>query len=129
MTKDKIIYWISTGLLCAVFAFSATMYLLNHDLVAGFFESLGFPTWLVYPLAILKIIAILAILTKKSTFLKELAYAGFMFDAILALTAHLIADDGGFTAATIAIVMGTISWIYDRKVYGKYTQSLMASMK
>ena len=129
MTKDKIIYWISTGLLCAVFAFSATMYLLNNDLVAGFFESLGFPTWIVYPLAILKIIAILAILTKKSTFLKELAYAGFMFDAILALTAHLIADDGGFTAATIAIVMGTISWIYDRKVYGKYTQSLMASMK
>lgn len=127
MKKDKIIYWVSTGLLCAVFTFSAMMYLFNYSRATGFFESLGFPTWLVYPLAILKILAILAILTKKSKFLKELAYAGFMFDAILALAAHLIVADGEFMAAVIAIVMGTVSWVYDRKVFGNYTQSLIVA--
>ena len=127
MKKDKIIYWVATGILCAVFTFSATMYLLNYARVEGFFQSLGFPTWLIYPLAIVKILGMIALLSKKSSFLKELAYAGFLFDAILALAAHLIASDGEFPAAVVAIIAITVSWVYDRKVFGNYTQNLSPS--
>ncbi|MGY5352923.1 DoxX family protein [Wenyingzhuangia sp. IMCC45533] len=118
MKKDKIIYWIATGFLTLVFTFSACMYLFAYERASGFFVNLGFPTWLIYPLAILKILGLVAILTKKSKFLKELAYAGFLFDAVLALSAHLIVGDGEAMAAVVAILATTVSWIYDKKLYG-----------
>ena len=122
MNKNKIIYWIATGILCAVFLFSAMMYLLKYTMVSGFFEGLGFPVWLVYPLAIAKILGIIILLIKKSNFLKELAYAGFFFDALLALSAHFMVSDGGYLMALIALISTVFSWIYDRKVHGCYTQ-------
>lgn len=116
MKKDKIIYWIATAFMCLVFMFSAGMYLLANEMASGFFVNLGFPTWLIYPLAALKILGVIAILTKKSKFLKELAYAGFFFDASLALAAHLVVQDGEYMPAVIALIATIISWIYDRKI-------------
>lgn len=124
MKKNKIIYWIATGLMFAVFLFSSSMYLFAYERASGFFKNLGFPTWLIYPLAILKILGILAVLTKKSKFLKELAYAGFIFDAILALVAHLMVSDGEHMPSVLAIIFITTSWIFDRKVFGNYTQEV-----
>ncbi len=122
MKRNKIIYWVTTGLLCLLFFASAMMYIFNYPRAEGFFISLGFPTWLIYPLAILKLLGVAAILTKKSNFIKELAYAGFLFDAILALAAHLIVSDGEFPGAVLAITLLTVSWIYDRKMFGNYQQ-------
>ena len=119
MKKNRIIYWTATALMCLVFLFSAGMYLFATERAAEFFVNLGFPTWLVYPLAVLKILAVVAILTKKSKFLKELAYAGFLYDAVLALAAHLIANDGEFMPALIAVSATLVSWVYDRKFPNK----------
>ncbi len=66
MKRNKIIYWISTGILCALFMFSAMMYIFNYPRIEGFFINLGFPTWIIYPLAVLKVFGVLAILTKKN---------------------------------------------------------------
>lgn len=123
MKTNKTIYWIATGLMCLLFFGSAMMYYFNYPRAEGFFISLKFPTWLIYPLATLKVLGILAVLTKKSIFLKELAYAGFLFDAILALTAHLMVGDGEFMGGMIATILITISWIFDRKVFGNYKQN------
>ncbi len=84
MKTTKIIYWVTTGLLSTLFIMGALMYLFNYSRAEGFFVNLGFPTWIIYPLAILKILGAFSILSKKSLFLKELAYAGFLFDATLA---------------------------------------------
>ncbi len=124
MKKNKIIFWVATGLLCVLFFSGAMMYIFNYSRAEDFFISLGFPTWIIYPLAILKILGAIAILTKKSNFLKELAYAGFLFDAVLALAAHIMVSDGEYAPAIIALVLLTISWIYDRKAYGNYFQNL-----
>lgn len=121
MKTNKIIYWLATGVLTLVFLFSASMYLFNYERASGFFINLGFPTWLIYPLAVLKIGGIVVIISKKSKFLKELAYAGFLFDAILALAAHIKVADGEFAPAAIAIIAVVISWIYDRKVFSNKT--------
>lgn len=129
METNKTMYWIATGILCALFTFSALMYFFNYPTAESFFINLGFPTWLIYPLATLKIVGLFAIVTKKSIFLKELAYAGFLFDAILALFAHLAVNDGEFIPAIIGITAVSISWIYDRKVYGKFTQNLSIDNK
>ena len=114
----KVIYWGSTGLMCLLFLFSAGMYLTNYDVVSGVFEQLGFPTWIIYPLAVAKILGVVAVLTKASRLLKEWAYAGFFFDAVLAFGAHWMIEDGGHIAAVVAIVLVLVSRFYDEKLFG-----------
>ena len=106
---SKIIYWVATAAMCGVFAFSAQMYLRNPEMVAGFFKMLNYPEYLVYPLAIAKVLGIIAILSNKSKVLSEWAYAGFFFDAVLAFTAHYAAQDGGSMFSIIAIAATVIS--------------------
>ena len=116
------IYWISTGLLCLLFLAGAMMYLFNYERAHGFFVSLGFPTWIIYPLATLKILGAVAVLTRYSSFLKELAYAGFLYDSILALAAHVAVRDGEYAPAIVALILTTVSWTFERKVFGPYQQ-------
>ncbi len=99
-----------------IFAFSATMYFINYDEVSGFFVHLGFPVWMIYPLAILKYLGIVAILTKKSELLKEWAYAGFFFDALAATVAHGMAGDGWIQASIVVMIAVVISRVMDSKL-------------
>ena len=46
--RDKIIYWIATGLLSAMMLMSAGMYIFNNDTVTTVFTKLGFPTFIIY---------------------------------------------------------------------------------
>ncbi|MDO5970374.1 DoxX family protein [Flavivirga aquimarina] len=94
MKINKILYWTSTVLLCLLMAYSASMYFTNTDMVKGFFENLNYPTYIVIPLAILKVLGIAMILWRKSTWLTEWAYAGFFFDMVLATAAHHYAGHG-----------------------------------
>ncbi len=113
----KIVYWIVTGLLCLMMLGSAGMYIFNHAEVLTIFTSLGYPTYIVYPLAIAKILGVIAILTKKSKTLKELAYAGFFYDFLLAASAHYFAGVPSPLLAIVALVLLFISYILDRKIY------------
>lgn len=106
---SRIVYWVATAIMCGVFAFSAQMYLRNPEAVAGFFKMFNYPEYLVYPLAVAKILGIVAILSNKSKMLSEWAYAGFFFDAILAFVAHYVAQDGGSMFSIIAIAATIIS--------------------
>ncbi len=117
MKTNKLIYWISTGLLCALMLFSASMYLTKPDMVAGFFKQLNYPTYLVYPLATAKILAVVTILSRKSAFLKEWAFAGIFFDVVLAFTAHIMAQDGGWMMAFAGIVLVVVSRFFDGRVF------------
>lgn len=119
MDRNKIIYWIATGIMCAIFIFSASMYFLNYESVVGIFEGYNFPGWIVYPLATAKILGVIAVLTKKSELLKEWAYAGFFFDASLAFTSHMIAGDGGQLFSIIALISLLISRYMEPKVFPK----------
>jgi len=117
MNRDKIIYWVSTGLMCALFLYSAGMYFTKYEMVKGFFEHLGFPVWIIYPLAVAKILGVIAVLSKQSKMLKEWAYAGFFFDAVLAAGAHYYAGDGQTGMAIGGIILVIISRIYDGKLF------------
>ena len=116
MDKNKIIYWISTGLLSALMLFSASMYFLKTEEVKQVFETLGHPAHIVIPLAVAKLLGLVAILTRRSRMLMEWAYAGFCFDLILAAMAHLNANDGGHVPAMIGIVLLLVSYFYEKKV-------------
>ncbi len=113
--RDKIVYWASTGLITVLMLFSAGMYFINYEMVSEVFTSLGYPTYIIYPLAIAKILGLIAIWTKKSQVLKEWAYAGFFFDLVLAGLAHINADDGGFVPALVGLVLLLVSYFSEKK--------------
>ena len=101
----KIAYGIFTVGMCGIFLFSASMYLTNYEMISGYFENkMGFPAWMVYPLAIAKILGVVAIVSGLSRMLKEWAYAGFFFDSIMAFSAHYMAGDGAGGMALFAII-------------------------
>ncbi len=103
--KLKIAYWIFTIGMCGIFLFSAFMYFTNYEMITGYFENkMGFPAWLVYPLATAKVLGVVAVLSGLSRMLKEWAYAGFFFDSVMAFSAHYMAGDGVAGMALFAIV-------------------------
>ena len=116
MKRDKIIYFIATGLLTALMLFSIFMYFFNHDEVATMFSTFGYPTYIIYPYAIAKLLGLIAIWFIGNKILKEWAYAGFFFAFILAFFAHLMIGDGEQMGAAIALVLLTISYIYSKKL-------------
>ncbi len=119
--KNKITYLVSTGLLTALMLFSAGMYFFNYEMVSQTFTKLGFPTYIIYPLAIAKILGLVAIWTRKSPLLKEWAYAGFFFDFVLAFAAHISINDGEYIPALVAIVLLILSRVYDGRYFGSTT--------
>ncbi|MGL1889492.1 MAG: DoxX family protein [Reichenbachiella sp.] len=116
MNKNKITYWVATGLLSLMMTMSIGMYLFNNAEIRVAFTSLGFPIWIIYPLAAAKTLAIIAIISKKSVLLKEWAYAGLIFNTLLAMSAHLSVSDGEFMGAAIALVLVIVSRIMDGKL-------------
>ncbi|MDA0972708.1 MAG: DoxX family protein [Bacteroidetes bacterium] len=103
-------------MMCFIFLFSAFMYFTRYDLVEGLYGLLGFPSWLIYPMAGMKILGVTAVLTKVSPLLKEWAYAGFFFDSLLTFTSHHIAADGQGVMAAIALLSVIASRYFDSRM-------------
>lgn len=114
--RNLIVYRVVTGIFTIHMLFTVFMYFYSHDMVKEMFESLGVPPTVIYPLAIAKLLGLIAILTNKSRLLKELAYLGFAIDFIMAFVTHLIAKDGGAPAALVALVLLLISYVFHRKL-------------
>lgn len=116
MDKFKIVFYISTGLISLMMLLSAGMYILSTEQVAEVFTKLGYPTYIIYPLAAAKILGLLAIWSNVSRILKEWAYAGFFFDFVLAFSAHLAVADGEWIMAAVALVLLGLSYLSDKKM-------------
>ena len=121
--RDLWIYRIVTGLFTVMIGMGAAMYFVQNDMVREAFTNLGFPTFIIYPLAIAKILGLVAIWTNKSSMLKEWAYAGFVFDLVLAISAHLNVNDGEHYGALIGLILVSVSYYYNRKLFPTYVES------
>lgn len=121
MKTTKIIYYISTTLFSIMLLMGAGMYFFNYEYAAGEFTKLGFPTWIIYPLAGIKIIGIISLWVKAIPgTLREWAYAGFFFNLILAFFAHLNINDGEQFGALIALIL---------LITSRYTLGKLATMQ
>lgn len=116
MNISKIAYWIATSILTAIMLFSVYNYFFNHEAIVGYFQHFGYPTYLIYPLAIAKLLGLTAIWGNFSKFLKEWAYAGFFFNTTLAFFAHYIPDGSDYLFAVVALVATLISYFTGKKV-------------
>lgn len=121
--KDIIIYRVVTGIFSAHMLFTVVAYIFMYDMVSEVFASLGVPTAVIYPLALAKVLGLVAIWTNKSKILKELAYLGFALDFILASSAHLLASDGGAISPLVALLLLSVSYFYNRKLYSGQEKS------
>lgn len=116
----KIVYWIATGLVVLVYLGGATFYITAHDMVAGMYEGLlNYPTYIIWPLAILKIVAAVVILWRPSTFLSDFAYAAMFCHLLLAASAHFAAGDPGWPPAIVAWIALIVSFLTQNRVRAK----------
>jgi uncharacterized membrane protein len=122
MTKrNKIIYWVATGLLAFGMLASGLSQLFHVKEMNELITHVGYPLYFVYIIGVWKILGVIAILIPKQKLLKEWAYAGFFFLMTGALISHLAIGDGG--KAIFGPVFQTIfiilSWYFrpaDRKI-------------
>lgn len=116
MKRNKIIFYVGTGLLTLLMLFSVKMYFFNHEEVIGMFTNFGYPTYIIYPLAVAKLLGLFAIWNPNFKTIKEWAYAGFFFDFILAFFAHYMISDGAESFSIAAIALLIVSYIYSKKI-------------
>ena len=120
MQLPKLIYWFSTILLSLILLFSAGAHLLSHSNLVVTYESLGYPTYLIIPVALAKILAVIAIVSNKVRFFKRLAYAGVFFNLLLAFVAHVAANDGAGILSLLGLFLVVISWAFDKILKPKH---------
>ena len=112
----KIAYWIITGLFTVFMVLGTYRYFFAYETVLENMNSLGYPSYLIYPSAITKILGLVAIITNLSSLLKNLAYAGFFYEMLLAVYSHIMVEDGQFLGATIALALVLASYFLNRKL-------------
>ena len=113
MKRDKIIYYIATGLITFLMFYSVSMYFIMHEDVSKMFTNFGYPTYIIYPYAIAKLLGLFALWNPSFKSLKEWAYSGFFFAFLLAFFAHYMIGDGeqiGAIVATILLLASYFSW-------------------
>ena len=100
-------YWISTAFLSLLYLSSATLYILKRDFAAKAQADLGYQVPHLVPLLIVaKILGPLAILSRVSVPLSDLAYAGMFYHLILSGLAHLgVRSVKGTFPALIGLVL------------------------
>lgn len=120
MKKDKIIYWITTGIIAIVMLWSAINFSFNEEM-KGAFAHLGLPNWFRIELTVAKFLGVLALLLPMIPHrIKEFAYFGFAITLISATIAHLSSGDSvlleiGHTFFFVSLV---ISYLYYYKING-----------
>jgi hypothetical protein len=121
MTKNRIIYWISTGLVLAVMAFSAVNFNLKNPIgpMKGAFVHLGYPDYFRIELTIAKALGVLALLLPRvPSKIREFAYAGFAITLVSASIAHFsVGDPWWFVVDPLLFLAALVtSYVYFEKL-------------
>ena len=116
MKRDKIIYYVSTGLLTVLMMYSVSMYFFKHEDVSAMFTNFGYPTYIIYPYAVAKLLGLLALWNPNFKVIKEWAYAGFFYAFIFAFFAHYMIGDGEQMGALMAFVLLIVSYMFNKRI-------------
>lgn len=118
---NKIIYWISTGI---IFLLDAVIpaFTSHTELAKEGIHHLGFPDYFRVELTVFKVIGgLVLVLPFSAPRLKEWAYAGFGISLISAAVAHCVVDGFGGQSIFPLVVLGilVVSYIYYHKLNAK----------
>jgi hypothetical protein len=118
MKKNRIIYWTTTGIVCAVMTYSAINFSLSDPLSTGSFAHLRLPDYFKVELTIAKILGVLALLVPNvPPKIKEFAYFGFAITLISASIAHYSVGDGILNVIDPLLFLAAliVSYLYFRR--------------
>jgi hypothetical protein len=107
---QKKLYWVTTSLLSLIYLAGGIMYLSMMPEVKQAWTALGYPTYLVPILAVVKLLAAILVLWRVSPAITDLVYAGMLYHLLLAFSAHINAGDGGFVPALVGLICLAISF-------------------
>ncbi len=111
-----VVHATATGLFVAVFLYSAVWSLVDVDGTRADTLALGFPAWTSLPLALAKLAGLAVILSRRFGALTWLAFAGFFYDVVLALGAHVAQRDGERAAlALVGIAVTVAAYLVERR--------------
>jgi hypothetical protein len=82
----------------------------NHEVFAERFSRLGYPSDIIYPLVAANVLGLIGIWTRLSRALTEWAYAGFLFNFVLAFLAEIRAEDGEIISSSLALLCLIVSY-------------------
>jgi uncharacterized membrane protein len=122
MTKrNKIIYWITTGLLAFGMLAQGVTQITQSKGYVNIIVHLGYPIYLLTILGIWKILGVVAVLIPKFQLLKEWAYAGFFFVMSGALFSHIAMGDAfkEMLPSLFLLILIVASWYFrpaDRRI-------------
>jgi uncharacterized membrane protein len=120
--RNKIIYWVSTGLLAFGMLASGLQQLFHTKEMVDMITPLGYPIYFITLIGVWKILGVIAILVPRFKLLKEWAYAGFFFAMTGAIVSHLASGDyslKGIIGPLMQTVFLVLSWYFrsaDRKM-------------
>lgn len=101
---------------CVVFLYSGVWTLIDPDGAREVMQHLGFPTYFLYPQAIAKLLGVALILLRRWRPLTDLAFAGFLYDLLLAGRAHIAEGDPDIALVVVALLLwGAAFWAYHRR--------------
>jgi hypothetical protein len=115
MKKDKIIYWIATGLVTIGMLFSAVVYLSRSEMIIKGFTAIGIPLYFVTLLGVAKLLGSIALISPLWEKLKEWAYAGFAFVFIGAAYVH-VATGTSMVAPLLFLALLATSYIFRLRI-------------
>lgn len=125
MMSKKRVYWISTGLLAAIYLAGGAYYISDIAGVQKVIVAYGYPAYLVPILAVLKPAAAIVILWRFSVALSDLAYAAMFFHLLLAISAHIHAGDNGFGPALLGLAALIVSFLFQNTARRRKSPYLM----
>ncbi len=111
MKRDKIIYWILTGLVSLAMLASAFMYLSGNAELMESFKTLGIPIYLVGLLGVAKLVGAVLLVAPVWRWLKEWAYAGFAFTFGGAVWVH-VSTGTPWVAPLVFMALLAVSYVY-----------------
>ncbi len=118
MKKNKVIYWIATGLVILFVGLGSFADLFKIDAIKESFKHIGFPEYTIPFFGVMKLLATIIILTSTLSRFKEAAYAGLIFYFIGATYAHLAIGDGvdkyGITLFILITII--VSYLFSNKI-------------
>lgn len=125
---DYYIYWTSTGLLALLYLTSAFMYATKGEWVRNALGDLGYKAAYLVPFIIaVKILGPLAILSRVSIPLSDLAYAGIFYHLLLSGMAHLgVRKPAGAIPTIIGLALLATSFVTQndaREMQSPYLQA------
>ncbi|HTA28810.1 MAG TPA: DoxX family protein [Bacteroidia bacterium] len=91
--RNKIIYWVFTGLFTIGMFSSGLQQIFRQKDMADMVSALGYPMYFMTILGVWKILGVIAVLLPGFKLLKEWAYAGFFFVMTGAFISHLACGD------------------------------------